>query len=298
MMGNNNNLYGRSISANKAITDKRGNTIKITDSSKAYDYLMTHCYSPQEMWREKVFVVFLDKAKQVLGQMLVSIGGYDSSVIDNRLVLKGAVDHGADGIILSHNHPSGIARPSGCDIEKTDTLRKACQLIGMDLVDHVIITNKTFFSFADSVEKRVGPKKLRTLLADNNPFCVPMLDQMYDAVRDYIRAFQGDQGFILTDDDDNDTIFSFLYDESINQFVEKQVKAVRVTPEGAVEAVFDSSSEIYDSGKIKDLNPKCWKNIHDCDVKYLTTIFSLAEKISEYTQKKMVDKKIEERIAS
>jgi DNA repair protein RadC len=73
----------------------------------------------------------------------------DSTVIDNRMVLRKALDNKATGLILVHNHPSGSALPSNADLEQTRSLNKALKTCGISLVDHVIIAGNSYYSFAD-----------------------------------------------------------------------------------------------------------------------------------------------------
>ena len=70
-------------------------------------------------------------------------------VLDIRLVLKTAISHGAVSIILAHNHPSGTLKPSNADKSITQKLRYAAQSLDIKVLDHLIITESSYFSFAD-----------------------------------------------------------------------------------------------------------------------------------------------------
>lgn len=72
-----------------------------------------------------------------------------STVIDKKIIVSKALDKKANGIILVHNHPSGNPRPGKADIEQTDSLRKALITFDISLIDHVIISDDSFFSFAE-----------------------------------------------------------------------------------------------------------------------------------------------------
>lgn len=119
---------------------------KVIRSSKdVYDRLRhTSLYS-----EEVVTVLFINQANEVISEKEVSKGGITSAFIDNRVILREALLHNAVGIILSHNHPSGDPRPSGQDLNATDSLRKACGVMDIKLLDHVIVAGIKYFSFAD-----------------------------------------------------------------------------------------------------------------------------------------------------
>ena len=137
--------------------DRTENT-PITQPILAFQYLMRHCFDPSEMWREKAYALFLDKARRPVGHMLVSVGGFNETVIDRKFVLKTALEAGAYGIIISHNHPSGDAKPSMSDIEETKAIKRSCNVLDLDLVDHVIICEKEFFSFQEETVQKVTDK--------------------------------------------------------------------------------------------------------------------------------------------
>lgn len=80
---------------------------------------------------------------------MVSMGTLTSTSIDNRTVIKRALMNNAAGIILLHNHPSGNPCPSIQDIQFTNGLKRACDLMDVKLLDHVIIGNDSFFSFSE-----------------------------------------------------------------------------------------------------------------------------------------------------
>lgn len=98
---------------------------------------------------EVVTVLFINQANEVISEKEVSKGGITSAFIDNRVILREALLHNAVGIILSHNHPSGDPRPSMNDRNATDSLRKACGVMDIKLLDHVIVAGTRYFSFAD-----------------------------------------------------------------------------------------------------------------------------------------------------
>lgn len=98
---------------------------------------------------EEFWLLMLNRANNVLGKFRVSQGGLSGTVIDTRIILKKALDHLASSIIVCHNHPSGNNQPSDADIKITEKLKKASEMMEIKFLDHVIIADKKYFSFAD-----------------------------------------------------------------------------------------------------------------------------------------------------
>ena len=98
---------------------------------------------------EECWAVFLNRANYVLGKDRMSVGGLDSTTMDVKAVLRRALDRKASGVILVHNHPSGSALPGQADIRQTALLKKALQTCEIQLVDHVVIAEDCWYSFAD-----------------------------------------------------------------------------------------------------------------------------------------------------
>ena len=96
--------------------------------------------------REVFVAVLIDTRNQVLGINTVSIGSLSSSIVHPREVFKAAILMGAANIILAHNHPSGDPSPSKEDIEITRRLTKAGEILGIEVLDHLILTDTGFLS--------------------------------------------------------------------------------------------------------------------------------------------------------
>ncbi|MBD3907313.1 JAB domain-containing protein, partial [Chryseobacterium muglaense] len=79
----------------------------------------------------------------------ISECGISSTLVDVRIILQAALLCNASGIIISHNHPSGNLKPSSCDIKMTTQIKEAAKLMSMTLLDHVIMTSDSHYSFAD-----------------------------------------------------------------------------------------------------------------------------------------------------
>ena len=99
--------------------------------------------------KEEAVALFLNRSNRVLGGYKVSSGGITATVVDIRIILAIALKCLASGIILAHTHPSGELNPSRTDKELTQKLKEAAKLMDISLLDHLIITSETYYSFAD-----------------------------------------------------------------------------------------------------------------------------------------------------
>lgn len=97
---------------------------------------------------EEVWVIFLTNDKAIISTEMLSKGTLTQTSIDSRTIIKRALMINAQGFILLHNHPSGNPFPSVQDIEWTSKLKKACDLMELSLLDHIIFTDEGFFSFS------------------------------------------------------------------------------------------------------------------------------------------------------
>lgn len=121
---------------------------KIKSSKDAYTVLKP-IYTDYE--HEEFWVLFLDNSNKVINRYQISKGGITSTVVDRRLIFKRALLSGAVAIILSHNHPSGSLRPSEQDKAITTMIKKSSSIMDIKLLDHIIVTDKSYFSFADEM---------------------------------------------------------------------------------------------------------------------------------------------------
>lgn len=101
---------------------------------------------------EECWVVLLDRANKILAKQRISLGTAGACPMDVVRIAKLAIVHGAGGVILSHNHPSGNTAPSGADIKETKRLRDALHPLGIDLTDHIIFADGRAYSFAEERE--------------------------------------------------------------------------------------------------------------------------------------------------
>jgi DNA repair protein RadC len=102
-----------------------------------------------ELPHEEFWIVYLNNANRVLQTVRLSIGGITGTLVDVRLVMKQALERGAVALILAHNHPSGTLKPSEADRQLTLRLKKAASALDIKILDHLIITTRDYFSFAD-----------------------------------------------------------------------------------------------------------------------------------------------------
>lgn len=99
---------------------------------------------------EEFWILFLNRSNKVINRMKLSQGGISGTVTDVRLVMKKAVECLASGIIVCHNHPSGNLNPSESDSKITQKIKDAGNLLDIQLLDHLIISEKDYYSFADN----------------------------------------------------------------------------------------------------------------------------------------------------
>ncbi|MBP7512630.1 MAG: DNA repair protein RadC [Bacteroidia bacterium] len=121
--------------------------VKITNSHDAFQYFepFMEDYRHEEFW-----ILLLNRNNIVLGKKRISIGGVAGTVVDPKIIFKIALENLASGIILCHNHPSGNLNPSVQDIDITKKIRDGGKLLDICVNDHIIIGQKSFFSFADN----------------------------------------------------------------------------------------------------------------------------------------------------
>jgi DNA repair protein RadC len=118
----------------------------ITTSGDIAGYLQ----SVLKDYQHEVFgVIFLNRANGVISFEIVSMGGITSTVVDPRIVLKKALEVNAVSMILCHNHPSGSLKPSIADGDLTFRIREAARYLEISLMDHIIVSEHGYYSFAD-----------------------------------------------------------------------------------------------------------------------------------------------------
>ena len=102
-----------------------------------------------DLKHEEFWILLLNRSNKIIDKAKISQGGISETTIDVRLILKNAIEKTASGIALCHNHPSGNLNPSESDKNITSKLISAAKLLDIIILDHVIVTDKGYFSFAD-----------------------------------------------------------------------------------------------------------------------------------------------------
>lgn len=121
--------------------------VVVTESNSAVNFIKDK-FEAIDIY-EECFAIYLNNQNKVLGFAQIGKGGVRYTAVDTAIVMKYAVSCLASGIILSHNHPSRSTKPSREDEKLTDNLVQAGKILNIPLLDHIIITNNSFYSFRD-----------------------------------------------------------------------------------------------------------------------------------------------------
>lgn len=122
---------------------------KISNASDAYKILLDNWNADTLELLETFVILPVNFAKQVLGFIEISTGGITGTVIDLRLIFSAALLTSATAVIVAHNHPSSQTKPSQADMKITEKLVAAGRLLDIQILDHIIVTPKAYFSFGD-----------------------------------------------------------------------------------------------------------------------------------------------------
>ena len=122
---------------------------RVCNSKASYDILLKLYDDDTIEYRESMKMLLLNRAGKVLGVMDISDGGTAGTTADIKVIMQCALLGNANGIILCHNHPSGNLQPSKEDTVLTQKVRSACDIMDMQLLDHIIISSEHYYSFAD-----------------------------------------------------------------------------------------------------------------------------------------------------
>ncbi len=132
---------GRRRRLQQALTQK-----KIDSSEGAFEIMQPVI---GDLTHEEFWIIYLNNSNKVIQKLQLSKGGITGTLVDVRLALKYALELNAVGIIISHNHPSGTLIASNSDKRLTRKIKTACDALDIKLLDHIIVTEKAYFSFAD-----------------------------------------------------------------------------------------------------------------------------------------------------
>ena len=119
---------------------------QVTDSATLYEIL-----KPQmaNLAHEEFRVVYLNRANKIVGIKQISVGGVTGTVADPKIIFRKGIELLSSSIILAHNHPSGNLRPSKADIDLTKKMKEAGKLMEIEVIDHIIVSDCGYYSFAD-----------------------------------------------------------------------------------------------------------------------------------------------------
>jgi DNA repair protein RadC len=102
-----------------------------------------------ELPHEEFWIVYLNNSNKVISKIQLSKGGITGTVVDVRLVFKMALEVGATSLVMCHNHPSGSLQPSEADKQITQKIKRAGESLEIFILDHLIVTETSYFSFVD-----------------------------------------------------------------------------------------------------------------------------------------------------
>lgn len=120
---------------------------KITSSKAAFEIMQPIL---GELNHEEFWVLYLNNSNKIIHKNQLSTGGITGTLVDVRILFKKALELSSVAIILCHNHPSGSLKPSNSDIDLTKKIQEAGKSLDIKILDHLLITEKAYFSFADS----------------------------------------------------------------------------------------------------------------------------------------------------
>ncbi len=128
----------------RAVSEKNGNNVSFRCSEEVANY-----YIPllKDLKKEQFRVLLLDVKNKIIKEVLISQGSLTSSIVHPREVIKPVIRDSAASVIFIHNHPSGDPEPSNDDIEITDRLCKSFNIVGINVLDHIIVAENGYFSF-------------------------------------------------------------------------------------------------------------------------------------------------------
>jgi len=122
---------------------------KVISSKDGEEVIKQFYFDDIEIY-ESVFILLLNQRSDTIGYAKISQGGISGTVVDPRIVVKYALDALASSVIIAHNHPSGSLEPSNADKKITEKIKNGLEYFDIKLLDHLIVTKESYFSFADN----------------------------------------------------------------------------------------------------------------------------------------------------
>ena len=155
-MNNRFENYVSVLSPAKQLLAKEAVSVYLAGESDDHEYL----HNAKEVWDKSRFlankeveffiVYYMKNNHRIIKSVKIAEGGLDATLVDIRLVMKNALLCGATMMTCVHNHPSGSLKPSKHDDNLTKDIKSACNLLKIKLVDHVIVTDKDYFSYFEN----------------------------------------------------------------------------------------------------------------------------------------------------
>lgn len=103
-----------------------------------------------DLKHEEVWIILVNNSSHIIGEYQMFKGGRTSSVVDISMIMRKAIENSATGLFLIHNHPSANEKPSFADDKTTNSIKSACEIMQIRLLDHIIIADNLFYSYADN----------------------------------------------------------------------------------------------------------------------------------------------------
>ena len=120
--------------------------VQVSSSNQVYEYIKSVL---TDLPHEEFWIVLLNRANKIIGKQLIGRGGVSQTTADVKVIFKKSIDKLASAIILAHNHPSGNLKPSPSDISLTKKVVEGANLLDLKVLDHLIIGDGNYLSFAD-----------------------------------------------------------------------------------------------------------------------------------------------------
>ena len=130
----------------RRVTENAMQKSQITTSNDAYELL---CPRMRDLTQEAFWIILLDRRSKVISLEEIHVGGMAAMVVDAKIIFQRALERKACSVILSHNHPSGSPSPSMEDIRLTEKIKAAGNYLDIKVLDHIIIGEGAYYSFAD-----------------------------------------------------------------------------------------------------------------------------------------------------
>lgn len=125
----------------------------IASPSAVYRLMIPHM---KTLDHEECWVLYLNRSNHLIGKEMMSSGGLESTIMDCKSIVRRALEKKASGLILVHNHPSGSPLPGTADIKQTQSLKNALKTCDISLLDHVVVAESSYYSFADEEVIEIG----------------------------------------------------------------------------------------------------------------------------------------------